>query len=52
MKETLDATQLQSLDKDSLMALILNMQQVIVTLSERVNRRSTGDIKARRSSSA
>jgi len=36
MNEPLDATQLQQLDKDSLIALILVMQQTILTLQARV----------------
>jgi hypothetical protein len=36
MTERLDASQLQHLNKDSLIAFILNMQLVIVSLSARV----------------
>ena len=36
MNEPLDVTQLQALDKDSLIALILDMQQTILTLSARI----------------
>jgi transposase len=36
MNEPLDATQLQQLDKDSLIALILTMQQTILALTARV----------------